>query len=91
MASAIAGVHWPKGLWNQNGGIEFPLVMGTVGFLLAVIGPGALSLDHVLGIDRHGLWWGLGALGLGILGGVLSLVPRHMRRGQRNQRLREAA
>ena len=89
MASAIAGVHWPKGVWNQNGGIEFPLLMATVAFAVAAIGPGKLSLDHALGIDWHGLWWALGAVGLGALGGLLSLLPR--RRPQREQQLREAA
>ena len=89
MASAIAGVHWRRGLWNQNGGIEFPLVMGTVAFVVA-IGPGTLSLDHAFGIDWHGLWWALGAAGLGALGGLLSLVPGRGPRAQREQ-LREAA
>ena len=27
---AIALVHWPKGLWAANGGIEHPLVLATV-------------------------------------------------------------
>ena len=90
MASAIAGVHWRKGLWNQNGGIEFPLVMGTVAFVVAAIGPGTLSLDHAFGIDWHGLWWALGAAGLGALGGLISLVPSRGPRAQREQ-LREAA
>jgi putative oxidoreductase len=86
MASAIAAVHWRKGLWNQNGGIEFPLTMATVAFAVAAIGPGTLSLDHAFGIDWHGIWWAVGAVGVGALGGLTSLVPgrrpgeRHLRR-----------
>jgi putative oxidoreductase len=91
MVSAIAGVHWPKGVWNQNGGIEFPLLMGTVAFAVAAIGPGRFSLDHALGIDWHGLWWALGAVGLAMLGGLLSLLPRRRPAAEREQQLREAA
>jgi putative oxidoreductase len=91
MASAIAVVHWPKGIWNQNGGFEFPLVMATVAFAIAAIGPGTLSLDHAFGIDWHGLWWAIGAAGLGALGGLLTLVPRHLSPAGRESRLREAA
>jgi len=91
MASAIAGVHWPKGVWNQNGGFEFPLLMGTAAFAVAAIGPGKLSLDHALGIDWHGLGWALGAVGLGALGGLLSLLPRRRPPAQSEQQLREAA
>jgi putative oxidoreductase len=87
MATAIAAVHWQKGIWNQNGGIEFPLVMATVPFAIAAIGPGRLSLDRVFGIGWHGLWWALGAAGLGALGGLVSLrvgkspadLSRHLR------------
>jgi putative oxidoreductase len=91
MASAIAGVHLPKGIWNQNGGIEFPLLMATVAFAIAAIGPGTLSLDHAFGIDWHGLWWALGAAGLGALGGLLSLLPGRRQPADREQHLREAA
>jgi putative oxidoreductase len=90
MATAIAGVHWSKGIWNQNGGLEFPLVLGTVAFAVAATGPGRLSLDHAFGLDWHGIWWALGAAGLGALGGLLALVPRHLSPAREN-RLREAA
>ena len=90
MASAIAAVHWSKGIWNQEGGFEYPLVVATVAFAVAAIGPGRFSLDTAFGIDWHGLWWALGAVALGALGGLLSLLPG---RGQPAQRehLREAA
>jgi putative oxidoreductase len=91
MASAIARVHWSKGVWNQNGGIEFPLVLATGAFALAAIGPGRLSLDAALGLDRHGLWWALGALALGCLGGLVSLLPGRRQPAQRERHLREAA
>lgn len=92
MASAIAAVHWSKGLWNSNGGLEFPLVMGIVAFAVAALGPGRYSLDNAFGIDWHGLWWALGAAGLGLLGGLASLAPGRRRPPQQEDRhLREAA
>jgi len=90
MASAIAAVHWKRGLWNQNGGLEFPLVLATVGFAVAAIGPGRLSLDNVFGIDWHGIWWALGAVGLGTVGGLLSLLPGR-KSAARGRHLRAAA
>jgi len=50
MLVAIIRVHWPKGIWNTNGGFEFPLLMGTAAFVLGLTGPGAYSLDAALGL-----------------------------------------
>jgi putative oxidoreductase len=91
MASAIAGVHWSKGVWNQNGGYEFPLVMATVAFAVAALGPGTLSLDRVIASDWHGLWWAVGAAGLGTLGGLASLLPGRRPPARRERHLRAAA
>ena len=50
MIVAIAKVHWPKGVWNANGGFEFPLTMATVAFVVGLTGPGFYSLDRILGV-----------------------------------------
>ena len=49
MFMAIARAHRGKGLWVTNGGSEYPLanIASTVG--VALSGPGAYSLDAVLG------------------------------------------
>jgi putative oxidoreductase len=47
---AIVLMHWRKGLWNANGGIEFPLVMATVAVVSAAA-PVEFSLDAALGIS----------------------------------------
>jgi putative oxidoreductase len=43
-------VHWPKGFWNMNGGIEWPLALMAVALSSAISGPGSLSIDALLGI-----------------------------------------
>jgi putative oxidoreductase len=52
MAVAIAKVHGPKGFFVQNGGYEYNLVLIIAAVALALAGPGAFSLDHVLGLAR---------------------------------------
>jgi putative oxidoreductase len=50
MLVAIVRVHWPKGLWNGNGGIEFPLTLAAVAFVTGLTGPGMYSLDYASGL-----------------------------------------
>src|SRR5947209_16352795 len=52
MAVAIAKVHGPKGFFMQNGGYEYNLVLIIAALTLALAGPGAFSLDHLLGFAR---------------------------------------
>ena len=75
MFVAVVSVHG-KGFFVQNGGLEYPMTLGTVATALAFIGPGALSLDHALGISWQGESWGLAALGAGLLMGAAPLLAR---------------
>ena len=52
MAVAIAKVHGPKGFFNQNGGYEYNLVLIIAALVVVALGPGAFSLDHLLGLVR---------------------------------------
>ena len=50
MAVAIIKVHWPKGFFNHDGGIEFPLILAVAAFVIGLIGPGRFSLDRAFGL-----------------------------------------
>jgi putative oxidoreductase len=50
MLVAIALVHLPKGFFNTKGGFEFNLAILAAVAAVALIGPGAYSLDSALGI-----------------------------------------
>jgi putative oxidoreductase len=50
MSMAIGKVHWGKPIWVTEGGAELPLTNMAVGVALALTGPGAYSLDRLLGI-----------------------------------------
>jgi putative oxidoreductase len=50
MLVAIVKVHWANGLWNTNRGIEWPLVLATVTFVVGLTGPGYYALGRVLNV-----------------------------------------
>ena len=76
MIVAIATVHWGHGLLAPNG-IELPLLYLTATLALALTGPGAHSLDGLLGLTP---WWTAQitaiALATGIAAGLVSLGLR---------------
>jgi putative oxidoreductase len=74
MAAAVITVHAPNGIWNTNQGYEFNLVMSAVVFALAGIGAGSWSLDNAFGFDLNGTAWAIGALGVGLIGGIAAVL-----------------
>jgi putative oxidoreductase len=78
MLNAIVSIHWQNGLWNDDAGIEYPVVAATAAACLAFTGAGAVSLDNAIGADLSGAAPGLGALVLGILAGSLTLAVRQL-------------
>lgn len=77
MIVAVVTVHWGKGLFATTNGIEVPLLYATAGVVLALTGPGAFSLDAVLGLEA--LWSpavAAGAIAVGVVGGVANLALR---------------
>ena len=76
----IVKSHWSRGFWNRDNGFEFPLALTAGTVAIALIGPGAASLDAQLGIvSTDALRLALVALGL--LGGLATAsLPELLRR-----------
>ena len=77
MIVAGGSVHWRQGLFAQNGGYELALVYAIVSVAIALIGPGAYSVDAAAGLAS--LWtpaitWT--ALAAGVVGGLVNLAAR---------------
>jgi len=68
MLTAIHRVHLKNGPWSANGGYEYNAVLIGAALTLAEVGPGSLSLDRKLGIEKTGGKWSLLALLAGIIG-----------------------
>ncbi|MCE0765426.1 DoxX family protein [Pseudonocardia kujensis] len=68
MGSAVYHVHGPKGPWATQGGWEYNAVILAAAFAIADTGPGGLSLDHALGIERSGWRVALAQLVAGLVG-----------------------
>jgi putative oxidoreductase len=74
MTTAISKVHWPNGPWAAKGGWEYNVVLIAAMTALVDTGPGDLSLDHALGIERRGPAWALGALTLGVAAAAATMA-----------------
>jgi putative oxidoreductase len=83
MTAAVLTVHLRNGLWASANGYEYNLVMVAVVFALAAVGAGDWSLDNVLDLDVAGAGWALGALGLGLLGGLGAVLSSRFQRTER--------
>jgi putative oxidoreductase len=69
MLNATLSVHRPNGLWVQNNGYEYPLVLGATAFAIALGGGGKYSVDNAIGLHTGG-WWGLLSLLFGLAVGA---------------------
>jgi putative oxidoreductase len=74
MAAAVITIHARNGIWNTQRGFEYNLVLATIAFAVACIGPGGWSLDNAIGIEATGVGWGLAALAAGLIGGVGAVI-----------------
>jgi putative oxidoreductase len=71
MVNAMISVHAPKGVWNQDGGVELPLVYSTIAAMFAFAGPGTWSIDNAVGLDFFGIMWGLVTISVAVIVGVM--------------------
>jgi putative oxidoreductase len=76
----VAGVsaHAGKGFFAHNGGYEYTLILGIAALSIAFTGPGALSVDALLGVRDAGAGWGLAALVVGLAGAGVQLSRRQL-------------
>ncbi|MGW0858851.1 DoxX family protein [Streptomyces sp. NPDC002690] len=74
----VAGtVKRHKGLWVQNDGYEYPMVLVVASGALALTGPGRWSADRLLGPDPWPLWVVVTALVVGPVSGLLTRAVLH--------------
>jgi len=50
MTMAATTAHWGKPIWVTKGGAELPVTNATIAAALAMVGPGRISIDHLVGI-----------------------------------------
>jgi len=74
----VAGVsaHARRGFFLTNGGYEYTLMLGLSGLSVAFTGPGAVSLDALLGLNLAGAGWGAAAALVALAGGAIQLGQR---------------
>jgi putative oxidoreductase len=92
MLVAAVSVHVGNGLFAAANGVEVPLLYATGALAFALIGPGAFSLDALLGITpvwTRGIT--LAVLGLGVLGGIGNLALRRPHRAEAPEAARPTA
>jgi putative oxidoreductase len=77
--------HAGKGFWIYNGGAEYVLTNAVVAIGLAFNGAGLWSLDHAIGWDVAGLWWGVGAAAAAAIGATGALAFLREREGAQPQ------
>jgi len=70
-------VKWHNGLWVQNDGYEYPLVLVVIATVLALTGPGEWSADHLLGLTPWPLWLSVATVALGLGSGLLTRLTLH--------------
>ncbi|EHI43623.1 hypothetical protein OPAG_06911 [Rhodococcus opacus PD630] len=76
MLVAAWTVHRKKGFYSVNSGWEYNFILAVIGVVIATSGPGAYSIDYVLGISNP-LSGGVGflvAVGGGIVAGAAQIA-----------------
>jgi putative oxidoreductase len=73
MSTAIRTVHQPNGPWVTDNGWEHTATVIAAVLAITEAGPGPISLDAALDIERKGTGWALAALIAGVGGSALLL------------------
>ena len=78
MLVATFTVHVKHGFFSANGGYEFNLVLGLAALSVAFTGPGAFSIDALLGLSTGGFFWGVAATLIAAAGAAVQLAQRRV-------------
>lgn len=86
MVAATLTAHKGNGPFVTDNGWELPVIYTVAAVTLAGVGAGEWSLDYAFGFDLTGTEWALGALGVGVIGGLGAvaqgrLASRHVDAG----------
>ena len=65
-------VKWRNGLWVQNDGYEYPLILMILPAVLTLTGPGRWSVDQAVGLLPWAPWWTAAAVALGVSSGLMT-------------------
>lgn len=82
MTTAILTAHVRNGIWNAEGGFEFPLLLLAVSFVITALGTGAYSINRWAGVDNWaGIDWSISpaargaiVLAIGVAAGVVAVI-----------------
>ena len=82
MTTAILTAHARNGIWNAEGGFEFPLLLLAVSFVITALGAGSYSIDSWAGVDNWaGIRWSISpvaqaaiALAIGVAAGLVVVI-----------------
>ena len=77
MTTAARTDHKGKGFFMFKNGWEYVGVVGAVSAVIAALGPGRYSIDHLLGRERHGLRWALLAAVFGVANALVLLATSY--------------
>jgi putative oxidoreductase len=73
VAVQATAVWWPNGVWMQDNGYEYLLILGAISVMFAFVGAGQLSLDAAFGTNFAGAVAGIVVIAVGA---VQPFLPR---------------
>jgi len=53
MAVAVVKVHLVNGFFVGKNGVELPLTFGVIALVILLTGPGSMSMDRAIGIEKR--------------------------------------
>src|SRR5246127_3453575 len=88
MTTAILTAHARNGIWNHEGGFEFPFLLLALAFVISALGPGSYSVNHWAGVSNWaGIDWSMSdvaraaiVLAIGVGGGLATVLLGYVSR-----------